>query len=64
MNERNGKFRVSRTLSPALEAGLEYGGDAVGERSSNLILFNTEEYPLFDIRVDDWVQLLKQGDDR
>src|SRR5690606_24190668 len=37
----------------ALEAGDAKGGDRKGERSSTIFVFDREEYPLWDIRVDD-----------
>ena len=40
-------------LLAALEAGASAGGDAKGERSGNILIVGTEEYPLWDIRVDD-----------
>ena len=40
-------------LCEALAAGLETGGDRLGERSSTVYIVAKEEYPLWDIRVDD-----------
>lgn len=37
----------------ALEAGVAAGGDARGERSATIYIVEAEEYPLWDIRVDD-----------
>lgn len=37
----------------ALEAGVAVGGDAKGERSATVYIVDTEEYPLWDIRVDE-----------
>ena len=37
----------------ALAAGVAAGGDREGERSSTIYIMDTEEYPLWDIRVDD-----------
>lgn len=39
-------------LLRALEAGHEAGADRAGERSSSLYVMADEEYPLWDIRVD------------
>lgn len=36
----------------ALEAGVESGGDTKGEQSATIYIMDTEEYPLWDIRVD------------
>jgi uncharacterized Ntn-hydrolase superfamily protein len=44
---------LAERLLLALEAGVAAGGDAAGESSGNIIVFDTEEYPLWDIRVDD-----------
>lgn len=40
-------------LSAALAAGIAVGGDRLGERSANVLVVDEEEYPLWDIRVDD-----------
>ncbi|MGY6661093.1 MAG: DUF1028 domain-containing protein [Glycocaulis sp.] len=40
-------------LIRAVEAGEAAGGDRKGERSANLLIVSTEEYPLWDIRVDE-----------
>lgn len=39
-------------LLAALEAGVAAGGDREGESSATLYVMDTEEYPLWDIRVD------------
>lgn len=39
-------------LMEALEAGDKVGGDKKGERSATIYIVGTEEYPLWDIRVD------------
>lgn len=44
---------LDRRLIEALEAGDNAGGDVKGERSATLYVVDTEEYPLWDIRVDD-----------
>lgn len=43
----------SRRLVLALQAGAQAGGDTKGERSTNVMVFSGEEYPLCDIRIDD-----------
>lgn len=43
---------VERLLQ-ALEAGVAVGGDREGERSGNILIMSREEYPLWDLRVDD-----------
>jgi len=44
---------LSERLIAALACGDEAGGDSKGERSATLYLVDSEEYPLWDIRVDD-----------
>lgn len=39
-------------LMEALEAGDQVGGDRKGERSATVYIVGSEEYPLWDIRVD------------
>ncbi|HEX7046067.1 MAG TPA: DUF1028 domain-containing protein [Gammaproteobacteria bacterium] len=44
---------LAERLLLALEAGDAKGGDRLGERSGNILVFDHEEYPQWDIRVDD-----------
>lgn len=44
---------LAERLFHALQAGDKAGGDKHGERSANILVFNAEEYPLCDIRIDD-----------
>lgn len=44
---------LAERLALALQAGAAAGGDTEGERSVNVLVFGTEEYPLCDIRIDD-----------
>lgn len=44
---------LSERLIEALARGDEAGGDTKGERSATLFLMDREDYPLWDIRVDD-----------
>ncbi len=44
---------LAERLLLALEAGDAEGGDRKGERSGNIFVFDREEYPQWDIRVDD-----------
>jgi uncharacterized Ntn-hydrolase superfamily protein len=44
---------LAERLILALLAGDREGGDTEGERSVNVLVFSTEEYPLYDIRIDD-----------
>lgn len=44
---------LAERLVRALQAGVQAGGDTKGERSTNILVFSSEEYPLCDIRIDD-----------
>lgn len=52
MHATEGRELAERLLL-ALEAGDAKGGDRKGERSGNIVVYDTEEYPQWDIRVDD-----------
>lgn len=52
MTANTGRDLCERLLV-ALEAGVAAGGDREGERSANIEVMANEEYPLWDIRVDD-----------
>jgi uncharacterized Ntn-hydrolase superfamily protein len=43
---------LATRLIEALEAGVSAGGDTKGEESATIYVVDTEEYPLWDIRVD------------
>lgn len=47
------RLDLAERLLLTLEAGVEAGGDTDGERSVNILVFSSEEYPLCDIRIDD-----------
>ena len=49
---RPGEELVHRLIA-AISAGIEAGGDLHGERSANVYVVEDEEYPLWDMRVDD-----------
>lgn len=49
---RPGDELVHRMIA-AIAAGISAGGDRHGERSANVYIVEEEEYPLWDIRVDD-----------
>lgn len=51
---------LAERLLLALEAGDAKGGDRMGERSSTIFVFDREEYPQWDIRVDDHDEPLKE----
>lgn len=44
---------LDKRLIEALAAADNAGGDVKGERSATLYVVYTEEYPLWDVRVDD-----------
>lgn len=44
---------LAKRLVLAIQAGATAGGDKKGERSTNVMVFAAEEYPLCDIRIDD-----------
>jgi uncharacterized Ntn-hydrolase superfamily protein len=44
---------LAERLVLALQAGAAVGGDIKGERSCNVMVFSSEEYPLCDIRIDE-----------
>lgn len=51
---------LAERLLLALEAGDAKGGDRLGERSANILVFDQEEYPQWDIRVDDHDKPIKE----
>lgn len=51
---------LAERLLLALEAGDALGGDRHGERSSTIFVFDREEYPQWDIRVDDHDEPIKE----
>lgn len=50
--EREGQPLVDRLVA-ALEAGEGEGGDRMGHRSATVVVMGTEAYPIWDIRIDD-----------
>jgi uncharacterized Ntn-hydrolase superfamily protein len=48
-----GEWPLDKRLVEALTAGDEAGGDTKGERSATIYIVASEEYPLWDIRVDE-----------
>jgi uncharacterized Ntn-hydrolase superfamily protein len=44
---------LAERLLVSLEAGEQAGGDLKGEQSATLLVYESEEYPLWDVRVDD-----------
>lgn len=51
--ERHRDLELARRLLLAIEAGHAAGGDRKQERSGTILVYDTEEYPLWDIRADD-----------
>lgn len=56
MEERS----LAERLVQALVEGAKAGGDLLGERSANVMVFSTEEYPLCDIRIDDHDHVIQE----
>ena len=50
--EKSAGKPLDERLMEALEAGDSVGGDRKGERSATIYIVGSEEYPLWDIRVD------------
>jgi len=51
--DRDPMLALAERLIDALEAGAMAGGDTKGARSSTIYIVDREEYPLWDIRVDE-----------
>jgi uncharacterized Ntn-hydrolase superfamily protein len=51
--EANGELPFARRLIVAMQAGEAAGGDKRGKQSAALLLHDSEDYPLYDLRVDD-----------
>jgi uncharacterized Ntn-hydrolase superfamily protein len=56
----NASLRFPRRLIVALKAGEAVGGDKRGKQSAALKICSTEEYPDFDLRVDDHAEPLAE----
>ena len=50
--EREGEALAERLLA-ALDAGEAKGGDTIGHRSATLVVMGSEMYPIWDLRIDD-----------
>ena len=59
MRSTEGEYMVERLLQ-ALEAGGAEGGDVSGERAAHLRVMEREEYALWDLRVDDADEPLRE----
>jgi uncharacterized Ntn-hydrolase superfamily protein len=51
--EASGDLPLAERLLVALEAGQEAGGDRRGRQSAGIQVFDAEDYPICDLRVDD-----------
>lgn len=51
--EANLELPLARRLILAMQAGEDAGGDKRGKQSIGLLVHDSEDYPLYDIRVDD-----------
>lgn len=57
---KSSKRPFAEKLIEALEAGQAAGGDKRGKQSAALLVFTGEEYPAFDLRVDDHAEPLAE----
>ena len=57
---RESKKPFAERLIAALEAGEAAGGDKRGKQSAALLVFTGEDYPAFDLRVDDHAEPLAE----
>ncbi|MDX2203085.1 MAG: DUF1028 domain-containing protein [Hyphomicrobiaceae bacterium] len=58
--ERGADLPFSRRLISALQAGEAAGGDRRGRQSASLLVHDGEEYSLYDLRVDDHPEPVKE----
>lgn len=58
--ERGADVPFSRRLISALQAGEAAGGDRRGKQSASLLVHDGEEYSLYDLRVDDHPEPVKE----
>ncbi len=58
--ETSSDLPFSRRLIEALQAGEKAGGDRRGRQSASLLVHDGEEYSLYDLRVDDHPDPLKE----
>ena len=49
---------LSRRLIAAMQAGERAGGDKRGRQAAALLIHDAEDYPLYDLRVDDHIEPL------
>ena len=58
--EANAQVPFARRLIAAMQAGEAAGGDKRGKQSAALLIHDGEDYPLYDLRVDDHVEPLTE----
>lgn len=58
--ESGHEIPFARRLIAALQAGEKLGGDRRGRQSASLLVHDAEEYALYDLRVDDHADPLKE----
>ena len=58
--QANAQVPFARRLIAAMQAGEAAGGDKRGKQSAALLIHDGEDYPLYDLRVDDHVEPLAE----
>jgi uncharacterized Ntn-hydrolase superfamily protein len=58
--EANAQLPFARRLIAAMQAGEAAGGDRRGKQSAALLIHDGEDYPLYDLRVDDHTEPLAE----
>jgi len=58
--EANAQLPFARRLIAAMQAGEAAGGDKRGKQSAALLIHDGEDYPLYDLRVDDHTEPLAE----
>lgn len=58
--ENGGEIPFARRLIAAMQAGEKVGGDRRGRQSASLLVHDVEDYSLYDLRVDDHPDPLKE----
>ena len=58
--ERSAMLPFAQRLIAAMQAGEAAGGDKRGKQSAALLIHDAEDYPLYDLRVDDHLDPLPE----
>jgi uncharacterized Ntn-hydrolase superfamily protein len=58
--QANGALPFAQRLIVAMQAGEAVGGDKRGKQSAALLIHDAEDYPLYDLRVDDHAEPLAE----